>query len=102
LGANTGFLQEATDELKREGKMKKLGLYVFVAIISFLPIRPVLASTCPRLVREGRDLLAKANLPADQSKKISALLDESSKLHGAGNHGDAMAKANEALAILKK
>jgi hypothetical protein len=82
-------------------KMKRMWALLAVAGLLFAT-GPSWANTCPRLVREGRDLLAKASLPAEQSKKIQGLLDEAQKLHQGGNHGDAMTKANEALDLLKK
>ncbi len=54
------------------------------------------------MVNEGRDLLAKVNLPAGEAKKIKALLDEAQKLHDEGSHGESVKKGNEALDLLKK
>ena len=82
--------------------MKKLLAVFFALGLYFLPVYPALANSCPRLIREGRDLLAKASLPAGQSDKAKGLLDEAQKLHQSGNHSEAMAKANEALGMLKK
>lgn len=82
--------------------MKKLLAVFFALGLYFLPVYPAFANSCPRLIREGRDLLAKASLPVEQSNKIQALLDEAQKLHQSGNHGDSMTKANEALGMLKK
>jgi hypothetical protein len=82
--------------------MKKLGPVFFALGLYFLPVYPALANSCPRLIREGRDLLSKASMPADQSDKIKGLLDEAQSLHQSGNHGESMTKANEALGMLKK
>lgn len=63
---------------------------------------PGFARTCPKLIKEGRDLLAKASLSKVDVTKIKGLLDESEKLHDSGDHGESVKKAKEALSLLKK
>lgn len=72
-----------------------IGLLIF-------SVQPVWANSCPRLIKEGRELLSKAKLAKAEEDKLKALLDEAQKLHEAGSHGDSMKKANQALDVLKK
>lgn len=81
--------------------MKKTALLGAAGLLMLLS-QPLSASQCPGLIREGRDLLAKAKLARADQDKIKALLDESQKLHNSGNHDDSVEKANEALGLLKK
>lgn len=67
-----------------------------------LPASPASARTCPKLIKEGRDLLAKSKLVKAEKEKLKALIDESEKLHDGGDHGASIKKINEALALLKK
>jgi hypothetical protein len=64
--------------------------------------QPVWARTCPKLIKEGRDLLAKSKLAKTEKDKAKTLIDESEKLHDGGDHGESMKKVREALALLKK
>ena len=61
---------------------------------------PALASSCPKLIKEGREAAAKMDANDAKVKDASAKLDEAQKLHEAGKHAESMAKANEALAEL--
>jgi hypothetical protein len=67
-----------------------------------LSVQPAGARQCPKLIKEGKDLLASAKLSKGNEAKVKALLDEAQKLHDAGSHGDSVKKANEALGLLKK
>lgn len=60
------------------------------------------ARTCPKLIKEGQDLLAKAKVSKVDSDKIKTLLDDSDKLHESGDHAESVKKAKEALSLLKK
>ena len=82
--------------------MKRVWTLLAVISLLMLSVQPAWARTCMKLVREGRDLLAKANLAEDQSNKIKALLDDAQKLHEGGDHSDSAKKGNEALELLKK
>ena len=81
--------------MKRALSLLALGLLIF-------SVQPVWANSCPRLIKEGKELLANAKLAKSDETKVKALLDEAQKLHGAGSHSDSMKKANEALDLLKK
>ena len=81
------------------------GTLVTGAIAAFLlglPAAPASARTCPKFIKEGRDLLAKTKLVKAEKDKAKALIDESEKLHDGGDHGESMKKIKEALALLKK
>lgn len=82
--------------------MRRVGFLLGAIGLSLLLVQPAWARTCPKLIKEGKDLLASAKVPKADADKVKALLDESQKLHDAGNHGDSVKKANEALGLLKK
>jgi hypothetical protein len=46
--------------------------------------------------------LATTKLSKADSGKIKTLLDDADKAHDGGDHGEALKKAREALALLKK
>ena len=57
--------------------MKKFSSAIFAAaIVMITSVGPVFANSCPTLIQEGRDLLAKANYSKAEAAKIAALLDE--------------------------
>jgi hypothetical protein len=82
--------------------MKKLSTVVFAAMLAISFTQPVWARTCPKLIKEGRDLLAKSTLSQSEKTKAKSLIDESEKLHDGGDHGQSMKKVKEALTLLKK
>lgn len=82
--------------------MKKFSSLIFATALALGIAGPTWANSCPTLIKEGRDALAKANYSKTEAAKISALLDESEKLHNSGDHDASVKKANEALALLKK
>lgn len=82
--------------------MKKISPVVFAAMLAISFAQPVWARTCPKLIKEGRDLLAKTKLVKAEKDKAKALIDESEKLHDGGDHGESMKKVKEALTLLKK
>lgn len=82
--------------------MRRVGSLLGVISLLLLFVQPVWARTCPKLIKEGKDLLASAKLSKANEDKVKALLDESQKLHDGGSHGDSVKKANEALGLLKK
>jgi hypothetical protein len=79
-------------------------MWTVLGLVSLLTVaaQPAWAGTCPKLIKEGKDLLASSKLGKADQDKVKALLDESQKFHDARNHGDAIKKANEALDLLKK
>ncbi len=81
--------------------MKRVWILLGAVSLLVLPAQMTWAK-CTPLIREGRELLTKANLPADEASRIKALLDESQKFRDAGNHVDGVKKASEALNLLKK
>jgi hypothetical protein len=82
--------------------MKQLSLVTAVLLISVMSVLPVWARTCPKFIKEGKDLLAKAKLSQAEVSKIQTLIDESERLHDGGDHGQSLAKIKEALSLLKK
>ena len=82
--------------------MKRVWSFLGVVGLLILFVQPVWANSCPRLIKEGKELLTGAKLAKADESKIKALLDEAQKLHDAGDHSASMKKANEALALLKK
>jgi hypothetical protein len=61
-----------------------------------------MASSCPKVIKEGRDAAAKMKADDPKVKAAVAKLDEAQKLHDGGKHKESLAKANEALADLTK
>ena len=82
--------------------IKHLSMTMLAASLVISLAQPVWARTCPKLIKEGRDLLAKSKLVKTEKDKAKALIDESEKLHDGGDHGESMKKVKEALTLLKK
>lgn len=82
--------------------MKRLLSLLGLAGVLAFSVQPVWANKCPGLIKEAKELLAKAKLAKTDENKVKTLLDESQKLHDAGSHSDSIKKANEALDLLKK
>ena len=80
--------------------MKKTLIVAAVAVSLALTSGVALASSCPKVIKQGRD--AAATMKADDPKVKGAVakLDEAQKLHDSGKHAESLAKANEALADL--
>lgn len=81
--------------------MKRIWILLGVVTLLLLPAQLTWAK-CTPLINEGRELLSKASLPADESNKIKTLLDEAAQSRDAGDHATGVKKATEALNILKK
>lgn len=81
--------------------MKKAIVAVAVAVSMAFTGGLAMASSCPKLIKEGRDAAAKMKADDPKVKAALAKLDEAQKLHDGGKHAESMAKANEALAELK-
>ncbi|HEY7540682.1 MAG TPA: hypothetical protein VIF11_11110 [Methylomirabilota bacterium] len=60
------------------------------------------ASSCPKVIKEGREAAAKMDQNSPKVKAAVAKLDEAQKLHDGGKHADSLKLANEAVADLKK
>jgi hypothetical protein len=82
--------------------MKKAIVAMAVAVTIAFTGSVAMASSCPKVIKEGRDAAAK--MPKDDPKVKAALakLDEAQKLHDTGKHTESLARANEAVADLKK
>ena len=80
--------------------MKKAMVATVVALTLAFTGGVALASSCPKIIKEGRDAAAKMKADDPKVKGAVAKLDEAQKLHDGGKHSESMAKANEALADL--
>jgi hypothetical protein len=79
--------------------MKKLiAITAMVMGLAFTGV--AVASTCPLLIKQGKDAAAKMNADDPKVKEANAKLAEAQKLHDAGKHADSVKTANEALALL--
>ena len=79
--------------------MKKTIVAMAVAVsLAFTGV--AMASSCPKIIKEGRDAAAKMKADDPKVKGAVAKLDAAQKLHDDGKHQESMAKANEALADL--
>ena len=79
---------------------KALSVLVTAAGILAFSAGAVLASECPKLVSQGRSLVANVK-DASQKAQIEKLLNEAEKLHKDGNHEASVETANKALGMLK-
>jgi hypothetical protein len=82
--------------------MKKAIVAMAVAVSLAFTSGVAMASSCPKIIKEGRDAAAKMKADDPKVKAAVAKLDEAQKLHDGGKHAESMAKANEAVADLKK
>lgn len=81
--------------------MKKLALVAMVAALVLAVGAPAYAFKCPSLIRQANEQMAKMDQNSDKVKKAKELVAEADKLHKAGNHGESVKKAEEALDLLK-
>ena len=82
--------------------MRKLMAVTAVAVALAFTSGAAFASSCPKVIKEARETAAKMKADDPKVKGAVAKLDEAQKLHDGGKHAESMAKANEALADLKK
>ncbi len=82
--------------------MKKLSMLAAAVVLALLSAQPLWARMCPKVIKEGRDTLAKAKLSKAESDKVKTLLDDADKAHDSGEHDQAIKKAKQALALLNK
>ncbi|HEX5816280.1 MAG TPA: hypothetical protein VF010_13190 [Methylomirabilota bacterium] len=80
--------------------MKKTLTVVAVAVSLALTSGVALASSCPKVIKQGREAAAKMKADDPKVKMAVAKLDEAQKMHESGKHAESLAKANEALADL--
>ena len=79
--------------------MKKLiALTAVVTLLAFTGA--ALASTCPLLIKQGKEAAAKMKADDPKVKEATAKLAEAQKLHDSGKHADSVKTASEALALL--
>ena len=79
--------------------MKKL--IAITAMVTGLAFTGVaMASTCPLLIKQGKDAAGKMKADDPKVKEANAKLAEAQKLHDAGKHADSVKTASEALALL--
>lgn len=80
--------------------MKKLiAMTALVAGLSFAA-GPALASNCPVVIKQGREVAAKLKADDPKVKQAVAKLDEAQKLHDSGKHSESLKTADEALVLL--
>ena len=80
--------------------MKKAMVATAVAVSLAFTGGVAMASSCPKIIKEGRDAAARMKADDPKVKAVVAKLDEAQKLHDAGKHAESLAKANEAVADL--
>ena len=79
--------------------MKKLiAVTAMVAGLAFTGV--AMASTCPLLIKQGKEAAAKMKADDPKVKEANTKLAEAQKLHDSGKHADSVKTANEALALL--
>jgi hypothetical protein len=81
---------------------KGTGAAVFGLSLAIFAVQPAWARQCPKVIKEARDLLGAAKLSQGDADKVRAMLDEAQRLHDAGSHTESLAKAREALGLVKK
>ena len=76
-------------------------LIAAIAVVIGLAFSGVaLASTCPLLIKQGKDAAAKMKADDPKVKEANAKLTEAQKLHDGGKHADSVKTATEALTLL--
>jgi hypothetical protein len=80
--------------------MKKMITVTAIAVSLALTSGLALASSCPKVIKQGRDAAAKMKADDPKVKGAVAKLDDAQKLHDSGKHAESLARANEALADL--
>src|SRR2546430_12219584 len=74
--------------------MKKLLTVMAVAVSLALTSGVALASSCPKVIKEGREAAAKMDKNDPKVKGAVAKLDEAQGLHDGGKHAESLAKAD--------
>ena len=75
-----------------------IGVMAVVIGLAFSGV--ALASTCPLLIKQGKEAAAKMKADDPKVKDANAKLAEAQKLHDAGKHADSVKTATEALTLL--
>jgi hypothetical protein len=81
--------------------MRKLMTVTAIAVALAFTTGVAFASSCPRVIKEGRDAAAKMKADDPKVKAAVAKLNEAQKLHDGGKHAESLKLANEATASLK-
>lgn len=84
--------------------MNRVTRIVVVALVALSVLAvgaPGYASQCPALIKQANDQMAGMDQNSDKVKKAKELVAEADQLHKAGTHAQSVAKAQEALAVLK-
>jgi predicted O-methyltransferase YrrM len=81
--------------------MTKRAFVVVVSILLLAVVAPAFANQCPTLIKQANDQIATMDQNSEKVKKAKELLAEADRLHKAGTHAESVAKAQEALAMLK-
>jgi hypothetical protein len=80
--------------------MRKLMVVTAVTVALAFTAGGAFASSCPKVIKEGREAAAKMDKNDPKVKAAVAKLDEAQKLHDGGKHADSLKLANEAAADL--
>ena len=80
--------------------MRKLIAVTAVAVALAFTAGAAFASSCPKVIKEGREAAAKMKADDPKVKAAVAKLDRAAALHKEGKHVDSMREANEALGML--
>ena len=80
--------------------MRQLMAVTAVAVALAFTAGGAFASSCPKVIKEGREAAAKMDKNDPKVKAAVAKLDEAQKLHDGGKHADSLKLANEAAAEL--
>src|SRR3982750_3930276 len=81
-----------------DSDMKKTLMIATIAASLALSSGVALASSCPKVIKQGRDAAATMKAEDPKVKGAVAKLDDAQKLYDSGKHAESLAKANEALA----
>ncbi len=65
-----------------------------------LMVSPAMANQCPLLIKQLSETAGKMKADDPQVKRGTALIAEAQRLHDAGQHPEAVAKAEEAAKVL--
>ncbi len=82
--------------------MKKIAL-VTMSVFAFtlaLGLSPAWAKTCPKLIKQANDAMAKGGMEKAKMDDAKKLVAESQSLHEKGQHAQSEEKAKAALKLL--
>jgi len=63
-------------------------------------VSPAMAGQCPLLIKQLNEAVGKMKADDPKVKQGTALITAAQKLHGAGQHAESVAKAEEAAKVL--